>query len=373
MNWLQRFRRRWSREWGPQGISIKHLTHGEVAERNARRLEDIAEARREAFQGARRIPLSHVAEVPTLGDLVYLGVGYDDRLVVATSSANPDRTYAGRDESPGFASFPHSMATERYRVEVLTLDANLTTSTRTIEEVPVAHPFVQPAPDGSVLLVGARARYADGQAEENAWLISPGGSIVSSFCAGDGIQSVQVDGSGRVWVGYFDEGVFGNFGWGSADSPPPLGQPGLVCWSITGERLYDYSPPPGFGPIDDCYAMSVGGDELWTCYYSDFPVVRVGRGFSVTGWTCGISGAHAMAVGDDGRVGLIGGYHGLSDRLVVAELGDGETTRSTTCQLVMPSGRDLPSNARLVARGRYVNALIDQQWLRVDIGDVPPL
>jgi len=30
-----------------------------------------------------------------------------------------------------------------------------------------------------------------------------------SFHAGDGIQDVEAAGDGTIWVGYFDEGVFG--------------------------------------------------------------------------------------------------------------------------------------------------------------------
>lgn len=33
----------------------------------------------------------------------------------------------------------------------------------------------------------------------------------------------------------------------------------------------------------DCYALNVADDETWTCYYTDFPVVRVADG-EITSW-----------------------------------------------------------------------------------------
>ncbi len=372
MNWIQKLRAKRVSKSGPRRIAGVHPAADETAERDERIRSDVALARSEAFKGSRRLPLSPVLELPSMGDLVYLGVGYDDRLIIATSAAEPDRTYAGRDESPGFASFPHSSSVERYSIDVLGLWADGTTTTTTIEGVPVAHPFVQFMPGGGALIVGARARYDEGEAEQNAWVVSSAGAFVGSFCAGDGIQSVQVTHSGRVWIGYFDEGVFGNFGWGRADSPPPLGRAGLICWSGNGDRLYEFSPPPGFEPIDDSYALSVVGDAAWVCYYSDFPVVRVDGNFETRAWTCGIEGAHTMAVGPDGRIGLIGGYRGLFDRLVVAELGDGGTKRKSTYQLVMPDGADLPADARVVARGRYINVLVGRRWLRFDFANSLP-
>ena len=42
-------------------------------------------------------------------------------------------------------------------------------------------------------------------------------------------------------------------------------------------------PADGEAPIDDCYALNVTGKPPGSCYYSDFPVVRVEDG-KVTAW-----------------------------------------------------------------------------------------
>ena len=35
----------------------------------------------------------------------------------------------------------------------------------------------------------------------------------------------------QVWVGYFDEGIYGNYGWGRAESEEPVGAYGIVRFS----------------------------------------------------------------------------------------------------------------------------------------------
>ena len=89
----------------------------------------------------------------------------------------------------------------------------------------MAHPHIDMLADGSFLVVGARCRWAESGPELNALAIDQNGRIYRRGCLGDGIQHLQVAGDGTIWVGYFDEGVFGNMGWGSP-GPEPLGAGG---------------------------------------------------------------------------------------------------------------------------------------------------
>ena len=75
-------------------------------------------------------------------------------------------------------------------------------------------------------------------------------------------------------MSYFDEGVFGNHGWGEPGGPGPLGRSGLPRWSGDGVLEYEFSPPDVSSAIADCYALSVIGEDAWTCYYTDFPSRR---------------------------------------------------------------------------------------------------
>jgi hypothetical protein len=83
----------------------------------------------------------------------------------------------------------------------------------------------------------------------------------------DGIKDVQTTQGGKIWVRYFDEGVYG----GGA------GQHGVICFDSSGRSVFRYSEfaeQLGLPSIDDCYAMKVASeDEVWLSYYSDFPLV----------------------------------------------------------------------------------------------------
>ena len=50
--------------------------------------------------------------------------------------------------------------------------------------------------------------------------------MLSRFCLGDGIQDCVVKKDGTIITSYFDEGVFGNYGWDE-----PLGDCGLIAWT----------------------------------------------------------------------------------------------------------------------------------------------
>ena len=327
------------------------------------RVED-AENRNRELGSAPLLALELRDEFRSEDNIVSVAIGSTGELIVATSRSEPAVAYASRHESPGFASFPDSRAAENYVVEIRTIGADRPVVRAAGFEL--AYPVFQPLPDGALLAVGARSRWQDGKGEHNATVLDPGGEIAGTFCVGDGVQSVQVSPTGAIWISYFDEGVFGNFGWGDNPGPTPLGQAGLVRWSLTGEKEWEYRPPEGFGTIDDCYAMNLDGETAWVCYYSGFPVVRVERDGTVKGWPCVASGAHALAVAS-GRVALVGGYGALRDRVVV---GDLERETSATYRLCLPDGEDLPASATVLARGSTVHAVLENRWYVADLGRI---
>ena len=65
--------------------------------------------------------------------------------------------------------------------------------------------------------------------EPNAHLFDDGGNALSSFHAGDGIEEVQVAPDSKIWISYFDEGVF---------SGSPLSSEGLVCFDARGRAAF---------------------------------------------------------------------------------------------------------------------------------------
>jgi len=164
--------------------------------------------------------------------------------------------------------------------------------------------------DGRWLIAAARAR----ENEINGRLIAADGALVGSIRLGDAISYLQCAPDGTIWVGYFDEGIFG-------DDPSTCPSAcGIAQFSSDGTLLWCFNKNSGF--ICDCYAMSLSRNILWTCYYVDFPIVAADKDI-VTIWTNNsISGASAIAV--DGRYAMLfGGYDENANRLALLYLDDG--------------------------------------------------
>jgi len=122
--------------------------------------------------------------------------------------------------------------------------------------------YVQPLGE-ELLLVGARCYYyGRDNYDLNAAVFSHEGRPQRRFLLGDGIQDVQTTPGGLIWTSFFDEGVFGNYGW-----ERPVGESGLIAWDRNGIRVFTNSE----ADIADCYALNVVSDEqVWVYYYADF-------------------------------------------------------------------------------------------------------
>ena len=237
----------------------------------------------------------------------------------------------------------------------------------TLHGLPEGVVAAQPLPDGRVLVVGARAEWRESGPQRNAVVCAPDGSVERSACLGDGIEHVQVAADGAIWVGYFDEGVYGNLGWGGS-GPEPIGAPGIVRFSSALDIAWRY-PVDDLEPIDDCYALNVSGEDVWACCYAGFDVVRIRDG-AVRSWTNELEGARAIvATGDE--VALFGGYDKDRDRLVVGnlDLDDDELEVVGTGRLTMPNGRRLPQDAVVVGRGEEIHVLVGLEWFTWSVAD----
>ena len=86
---------------------------------------------------------------------------------------------------------------------------------------------------------------------------------------GDASEDLQTTADGRIWVSYFDEGVFGG----------GIGRQGLVCFDSDGAPIFryaDYAEQHDLPMIDDCYAMNVDeAGAVWLNYYMDFLLVQL--------------------------------------------------------------------------------------------------
>ena len=73
---------------------------------------------------------------------------------------------------------------------------------------------------------------------------------------GDASKHLQTTPEGQIWVGYFDEGVYGG----------GIGSEGLVCFDSNGTSIFKYAEfakQHGLPFIDDCYTLNVVGAAVW--------------------------------------------------------------------------------------------------------------
>jgi hypothetical protein len=165
-------------------------------------------------------------------------------------------------------------------------------------------------------LAGARCWYRNGGPENNAELYNLEGKLQRSGCLGDGIEWIRQTPSGNLWVGYFDEGVGGNNGWGDGYDGhkyvEPLGSNGIVLWDDNFNKLYE---PQCQRTIWDAYAGTLSDDDLWASTYIEFPIHRFNYHVSDDGlvssssaeWSTSDSGVRAL-ITDQRFVATIGEY-----------------------------------------------------------------
>lgn len=240
------------------------------------------------------IHVCDIADVIGDANFITVSVGSDLNPVVLSLQQPPDY----RIEKQG-ASFAKKRASRPNRFSVhYPLDGEW--RRLELEETTENYHSLQPLGREHWLLVRGRA---DGDEDQNAAVYDASGQRLWSFHAGDGIEHVQVTETGKIWIGYFDEGIFGDTN---------LGPSGLACLDDHGHILFRYDSlcgPKGLPFIADCYAMNVcSAQETWLYYYTDFPLVRLVDAKPAEVWrNVPKSGSHAFAVGR-GQVLPCGSY-----------------------------------------------------------------
>ncbi len=108
---------------------------------------------------------------------------------------------------------------------------------------------------------------------------------------GDGIEHVAIDAADRIWIGWFDEGVFGNTAWRVPDRERAPSSDGLACFSDDGTLLPIATWPDEAKAAADCYALNCMGQDIWACTYTGFPLVHFRPGKAERWWRNEITGA----------------------------------------------------------------------------------
>jgi hypothetical protein len=272
-------------------------------------------------------PYSSLAEAEP-GAIVAFGVGWDGIPYVVTAlDPLDDRTH-----HPGGALFPKIRPDAPQCYRIYRADPGGASLVATIGPEPFNIHQVQPVGHDHFLLVSSRCRYREEGPDENGRFYHVDGRFLQGITLGDGIQDVAVTPEGLIWTSYFDEGVFGNFGW-----TDPLGASGLVAWQQDGTVAYTYQPGDELDHVCDCYAMNACGNDVWICYYTDFPLVLIRDGAVAAHWTIPVSGADAFAISEDHAL-LRGGYEN-PDEYHLLELSRPSAVLRSRFQLPRPGGR----------------------------------
>lgn len=146
----------------------------------------------------------------------------------------------------------------------------------------------------------------------NARFYRRDGTVERTIALGDAIENLACSPDGTIWVGYFDEGALTG-AWPSTGGIVNFDSDGRALWMLN-ENLASADP------VDDCYALSLTGEELWTSYYSEFPIVRI-QGRLVRAWSNSVRGAKSIAASGDIAV-LGGGYGEEADLIRIVKLKD---------------------------------------------------
>ena len=178
--------------------------------------------------------------------------------------------------------------------------------------------YIQPIED-KLLLVGARCFFNDGDPEKNAAIVDFEGNVHAEFCLGDGINECLVRKDSTIVTSYFDEGIFGNYGWDE-----PLGACGIKVWSKDGNDVIWESDRD----IYDCYAINIGDrDDVWYYYYDDFKLVRSNMKEEME-YDPKIDGADAFVVFDDGQGIIMNCGYDRYDEFCVFQIRDSSMTEA---------------------------------------------
>ena len=229
--------------------------------------------------------------------LIHVTINADDQInALILSSDQPYRT------EDGTSSLIKSEKPKSFRFLVFDLDGQLIQETRIENEFFNFH-FGLFMNSEEILLASARCAYHDNDPDKNARVFDLKGNFLRDFVLGDGIESVKVDRSGKIWTSYFDEGIFGNYGWNQ-----PVGAPGLICWDKNGKKEWEFEPREGLDYICDCYAFNFDSQgNIWFYYYTDFSLVKMDVDKNLTIWKCPTRGAHALNL-DQNFVLMAPGY-----------------------------------------------------------------
>lgn len=265
-------------------------------------------------------PIANLQEEMKSSTLLSIAIGFDNDVLALFTKEQPPLIDG---------CFPATVTEESYAYQVV----HLKDGQKTILNLPLEkwnYHYIQPIDDGNILLVGARSYYHDaGNIEENARVYDENGKFLRSFCLGDGIGHVYVTRNQEIWTGYFDEGVFGNYGW-----EEPIGSSGLVGWDATGRKIDSLEEDDEYH-VFECLALNGAVDGEIFFYFSIESQIGVRKEGRTTYYSPPDMGLQAFAIHEEKFFAF-----GHIDELALYELDrEGNTyTVSQKIHLIKPNG-----------------------------------
>ena len=193
--------------------------------------------------------------------------------------------------------------------------------------------FIRPLPDGSFLLLGSRCIYSKKNGpEKNAVFTDKEGNVLRALTLGDGIADCIVRNDGIIITSYFDEGIFGNYGW-----EEPIGSCGLCAWTTDGKIVWRSERD-----ITDCYAITIDeSGNLWYYYYTDFQLIRTDFR-AETEYDPMVEGANSLAVVENGSLLIMNGGYDNPDSFYVSRIRGDQLEVSEPLAFVNEDGISVP-------------------------------
>ena len=192
--------------------------------------------------------------------------------------------------------------------------------------------------------------------EKTAVILGPDGTERTLFHIGYGFEDIQAGSDGRIWVSYFDEGVY---------SGGLLPSEGLVAFDDTGDVVWRNERRV---EISDCYALNVSAEGVWFCPYTDFELCRVEDDGSVTRRENPIHGAGAFAI-HAGHVLFGHQYREPPGTIHLATIGDKRVGNPEVMQIAPEDGTVIPPHG-VYMRGGVVHIFAGESWYRGHLSEI---
>lgn len=270
-------------------------------------------------------------------------------------------------ETRGIGIFPKSRTAFELAFSLVVLSGAGAKVTK-LPAMNIAFPYVDKFSDGGCLIVGARSTWRSKyDFDLNGALIERGAKTAKRVCFGDGIEDVGIDDANRIWISYFDEGVFGNFGW-SHPGPTGLGAGGVNCFDRSGELLWQHNREDATEHVDDCYAMNVSPLGIWFYFYTAFKVARVTEDFSVEYFDTPVGGSHSF-VTDGHRFVFSSQYREPVTTFHATNFYKGKLVHRRKLSLSLPAGIK-EDQIKMKARGDKLHVFTDKHWIVYDLASL---